>query len=189
MGYLPPRGPAVTPSVASLAFTLGVMNTQDQLTGLDTYDSFLQALCSSAPSAEIVLFDIDYLRLFMHEYGIDAADCLVKAIAQSVAQTAAAMGIMAYRIYGDEFAVLASAGKGLEFARHAQIAVANIQSPVPPQHPSLAHAASVSALTCRIGMRSKASLPEAIDWLRNEMERHKSEFGRGKPPAVVSLPA
>jgi GGDEF domain-containing protein len=164
------------------------MNSLDLLTALETRLACHQALLSMPPDTELVLFDIDFLKLFMHDYGIEPADNLIIAIAHTIKQTAETLGFKTYRIHGDEFLVLASTGSGLRIAREAQLAVTQLPSKYAPVHASLGQAASVSVLVGLLGEQSPSSASDVIESLRLAMERHKSESGRGKPPVFVSVP-
>ena len=109
---LPDAEPYSEPWLQGILDALCDLSSKDALTGLVNRRSFEMALARevdrvarSGEPALLLMLDIDHFKAVNDKHGHAAGDLVIRAVAQSIAQTVRPMDTVA-RIGGEEFAII-----------------------------------------------------------------------------------
>ena len=109
---LPDAEPYSEPWLQGIVDALCDLSSKDALTGLVNRRSFEMALgrevdrvARSGEPALLLMLDIDHFKAVNDQHGHAAGDLVIRAVAQSIAQTVRPMDTVA-RIGGEEFAII-----------------------------------------------------------------------------------
>ena len=150
----------------------------DALTGLSNRAAFDAALegmnCDSPGQWALLVLDLDNLKVVNDTFGHHAGDCLVRTAGARIA--AAAGADRAFRIGGDEFAVLLQAGEApLDLSQAAERMLAALAEPADCGGHIVIPRATVGGAAVSVGDRVAERVRQNADFALY----HAKETGRG----------
>ncbi|MFC4456481.1 diguanylate cyclase domain-containing protein [Deinococcus sonorensis] len=133
---------AVTERLRRQAYT-------DALTGIANRRQFESDLAALAPGGVLCIVDLDHFKRINDSFGHDVGDEYLQRVAASLSRVAGRSS-RAYRLGGEEFALIVPATEAAEATRLAQEVLAQVQQ--------LSHHANPDGiLTCSVGMARRHS--------------------------------
>lgn len=111
--------------VLSILWTSYRMAFIDQLTGLPNRRALDETLARLSGNYSLAMVDVDHFKSFNDTYGHDAGDVVLRAVAQSLRDSA---GGRTFRYGGEEFCVVYSASQSADAAERLELARERIEA-------------------------------------------------------------